>query len=113
MQSGPHPDGGEAHAESGEHDGGGRSNPLLAAIESLRYLVYTRPDITFVVEYMSQFMERPTMEHLQAIKRILRYVTGTLDYGLHYGRAPTWRGLLATATATSSAMWIPARAQRG
>jgi hypothetical protein len=28
------------------------------------------------------------MEHLQAVKRILRYVVGTLDYGLHYGRAP-------------------------
>ena len=28
------------------------------------------------------------MEHLQAVKRILRYVAGTLDYGLHYGRAP-------------------------
>jgi hypothetical protein len=37
---------------------------------------------------MSQFMERPTMEHLQAVKRILRYVVGTLDYGLHYERAP-------------------------
>ncbi|XP_066335138.1 uncharacterized mitochondrial protein AtMg00810-like [Miscanthus floridulus] len=57
-------------------------------IESLRYLVHTRPDITFVVGYISRFMERPTMEHLQAVKRILRYVAGTLDYGLHYGRAP-------------------------
>ena len=37
---------------------------------------------------MSRFMERPTMEHLQAVKRILRYVAGTLDYVLHYGRAP-------------------------
>ena len=33
-------------------------------------------------------MERPTMEHLQAVKRILRYVAGTLDYGLYYDRAP-------------------------
>jgi len=32
-------------------------------------------------------MERPTAEHLQAIKRILCYVAGTLDYGLHYKRA--------------------------
>jgi hypothetical protein len=40
------------------------------------------------VGYMSRFMERPTMEHLYAVKRILRYVAGTLDYGLHYGRAP-------------------------
>jgi hypothetical protein len=42
----------------------------------------------FAVGYMSRFIERPMMEHLQAIKRILCYVTGTLDYGLHYGKAP-------------------------
>jgi hypothetical protein len=57
-------------------------------IGSLRYLVHTRPDIAFAVGYMSRFMERPTMEYLQAVKRILRYVVGTLDYGLHYGRGP-------------------------
>jgi hypothetical protein len=33
-------------------------------------------------------MERPMMEHQQAIKRMLCYVAGTLDYGLHYRRAP-------------------------
>jgi hypothetical protein len=33
-------------------------------------------------------MERPTIEHQQAVKRVLRYVAGTLDYGLHYRRAP-------------------------
>ena len=57
-------------------------------IGSLRYLVHTLSDIAFAVRYMSRFMERPTMEHLQVVKRILRYVAGTLDYGLHYGRAP-------------------------
>ena len=57
-------------------------------IGSLCYLVHTRPDIAFAVGYMSWFMERLTMEHVQAVKRILRYVAGTLDYGLHYGRAP-------------------------
>ena len=57
-------------------------------IRSLRYLVHTRPDIAFIIKYMSRFMEQPMMEHLQAVKRILCYVAGTLDYGLHYGRAP-------------------------
>jgi hypothetical protein len=32
-------------------------------------------------------MEQPTMEHLQAVKRILCYAVGTLDCGLHYERA--------------------------
>ncbi|KAK8452818.1 hypothetical protein SEVIR_5G177531v4 [Setaria viridis] len=33
-------------------------------------------------------MQRLTTEHQQAIKRIVRYVTGTLDYGVHYLRCP-------------------------
>jgi hypothetical protein len=33
-------------------------------------------------------MQRPTTEHQQAVKRILRYVAGTSDYGLHYPRCP-------------------------
>jgi hypothetical protein len=37
-------------------------------IGSLRYQVHTRSDIVFAVGYMSRFMERPTMEHLQAVK---------------------------------------------
>ena len=51
-------------------------------IGSLRYLVHTRPDMAFAVGFVSQFMERPTVEHQQVVKRILQYVVGTLDYGL-------------------------------
>ena len=51
---------------------------------SLRYLVHIQPDLAFAVRYVSRFMERPTVEHLQAVKCVLRYVAGTLDYGLHY-----------------------------
>jgi hypothetical protein len=40
--------------------------------------------LAFDVGYVSQFMERTMVEHQQAIKRILRYVTGTLDYDLRY-----------------------------
>ena len=37
-------------------------------VGSLRYLVHTRPDLAFAVGYVSRFMERPMVEHLQAIK---------------------------------------------
>ena len=57
-------------------------------IGSLRYLVHTRPDLAFAVGFVSRFMERPTVEHQGAVKRILRYVAGTLDYGLHFTKAP-------------------------
>nr|CCI55340.1 PH01B019A14.9 [Phyllostachys edulis] len=57
-------------------------------VGSLRYLVHTRPDLAFAVGYVSRFMQRPTTEHQQAVKRILRYVAGTSDYGLHYPRCP-------------------------
>lgn len=50
----------------------------------LRYLVHTRPDIAYAVGVVSRFMERPTMLHLNATKRILRYVKGTLKFGLVY-----------------------------
>jgi hypothetical protein len=50
----------------------------------LRYLVHTRPDITFVVSYVSRFMETSTIEHLNAVKCILRYVAGMITYGCHY-----------------------------
>ena len=41
-------------------------------VGSLRYLVHTRPDLTFAVGFVSRFMEAPTLEHLAAVKHILR-----------------------------------------
>jgi hypothetical protein len=55
-------------------------------IGSLRYLIHTRPDLTYAVGYVSRFLEQPTEEHLQAVKKILCYIAGTLQYGLCYGR---------------------------
>jgi hypothetical protein len=57
-------------------------------VGSLRYLAHTRPELAFSVGYVSWFMQRPTTEHQQAVKRIIRYVAGTLDHGLYYPRCP-------------------------
>jgi hypothetical protein len=57
-------------------------------VGSLRYLAHTRPDLAFSVGYVSRFMQRPITEHQQAVKRIIRYVAGTLDHDLYYPRCP-------------------------
>jgi hypothetical protein len=57
-------------------------------VGSLRYLVHTRPDLAYSVGYVSRFLQRPTTEHEQAVKRIICYVVGTLDHGLYYPRCP-------------------------
>ena len=55
-------------------------------IGSLRYLMNTRLDITFCVSYLSRFMDKPSSEHLAAAKRILRYLNGTVNFGILYKR---------------------------
>ena len=48
-------------------------------IGGLRYLVHTRPDIAFVVGYVSRFMEDPREDHWATVKWLLHYVKGTVD----------------------------------
>jgi hypothetical protein len=51
-------------------------------IGSLRYLCNSRPDICYSVSVISKFMNSPKKSHMIAAKRILRYVKGTMKYGL-------------------------------
>src|SRR3954469_19267405 len=51
-------------------------------IGSLRYLCNTRPDLAFSVGIASRFMERPKISHMAVVKRILRYIKGTLGCGI-------------------------------
>ncbi|KAM3197342.1 hypothetical protein ACQJBY_072793 [Aegilops geniculata] len=55
-----------------------------SVIGSLRYLVHTRPDISFAVGFLSRFMEAPAADHYAAVKHLLRYIAGTLSYGCVY-----------------------------
>nr|GEZ09403.1 putative RNA-directed DNA polymerase [Tanacetum cinerariifolium] len=52
----------------------------------LMYITTTRPDIQFVVSYISRFMSKPTDIYFAASKRVLRYLQGTVDYGIWYKR---------------------------
>jgi hypothetical protein len=57
-----------------------------SAVGSLMYLmVATRPDLPYAVHAVSQFMSSPGEEHLAAVKRILRYVQGTMTHKLVLG----------------------------
>ncbi|XP_020673545.2 uncharacterized protein LOC110093100 [Dendrobium catenatum] len=49
---------------------------------SLQYLSITRPDIAFATNQVCQHMHQLTTQHFQALKRLLRYVKGTLSFGL-------------------------------
>ena len=53
-------------------------------IGSLLYLTATRPDISFSVGLCARFQSTPTESHLHAIKRVCRYIVGTINYGLWY-----------------------------
>ncbi|KAJ1289757.1 hypothetical protein BS78_02G188600 [Paspalum vaginatum] len=55
-------------------------------VGELRYLVHTWPDLAFVVGYVSRFMEDPREDRLTAVKHLLCYVAGTVDYGVVYPR---------------------------
>jgi hypothetical protein len=53
-------------------------------IGSLMYLTNTRPDICFAVNTLSQFLVEPRCVHIVAAKHVMRYLKGTLDFGLSY-----------------------------
>ena len=56
-----------------------------SAVGSLLYLSnWTRPDITYAVNTVAKFSSRPTEEHWTGVKRIMRYLRGTSDYGIMY-----------------------------
>ncbi|XP_066392117.1 secreted RxLR effector protein 161-like [Miscanthus floridulus] len=55
-------------------------------VDGLRYLVHTRPKIMFAAGYVSRFMEDPKEDNWAAVKRLLRYVKGTVDQGIIFSK---------------------------
>ena len=72
-----------------------------AVVGSLLYLsTKTRPDIAYAVSTAARFCAKPTKEHWIAVKRILRYLKGTTNYGLLYRKDAA-----DTVTGYSDADW--------
>lgn len=53
-------------------------------VGALQYLTITCPNLSYVVNHVCQFLQSPTTDHFQALKRILWYFKGTLSYSLTY-----------------------------
>jgi hypothetical protein len=53
-------------------------------VGSIIYLTHSRPDIVFVVSFLSRFMQDPKESHLKVAKRIVRYIKGTYHLGIKY-----------------------------
>ena len=51
---------------------------------SLIYLTLSQPDISYPIGVVSRYMSNPKKPHLDAVKRILRYVKGTINFGILY-----------------------------
>jgi hypothetical protein len=68
----------------------GRETPLVDStlsrqlVDSLLYLTHSRPDLSYVVGTISRFMQESHELHWKVAKCILRYVQGTITFGIHY-----------------------------
>jgi histone deacetylase 1/2 len=56
-------------------------------VGALQYLTLTRPDLSYSVNKVCQFLHAPTTTHWTAVKRILRYIQGTLKVGLTFQKS--------------------------
>ncbi|KAF7840881.1 Retrovirus-related Pol polyprotein from transposon TNT 1-94 [Senna tora] len=71
-------------------------------VGALQYVTLTRPEISYCVNKLCQFMHNPLLSHLQAAKRVLRYLKGTITHGdVFYVK---WDEVLVGATAVVSTL---------
>jgi histone deacetylase 1/2 len=76
------------------------STRYRSIVGALQYITLTRPDIAFSVNKVCQFLHAPTTVHWTAVKRILRYLRGTVALGLRLSRSSS-----TSVSAFSDADW--------
>ncbi|XP_020972557.1 uncharacterized protein LOC110269212 [Arachis ipaensis] len=71
-------------------------NPTLyrSLVGGLQYATLTHPEISFSVNHVSQFMKNPKQHHWSALKRIIRYLSGTYHHGLCFQKSTDLRVLV-------------------
>ena len=62
-------------------------------IGCLRYLIHTRPDLAYSFGVLSRYMHAPKESHRAALKQVLRYLQGTMGYGLEF-KSRSEKGLI-------------------
>ncbi|KAJ0779315.1 putative RNA-directed DNA polymerase [Helianthus annuus] len=72
-------------------DGSRFSDPTLyrSLAGALQYLTFTSPDISYAVQQICLFMHDPRDAHYSFMKRIIRYIQGTIDYGIRMVKSRT------------------------
>nr|ABB47203.2 retrotransposon protein, putative, unclassified [Oryza sativa Japonica Group] len=93
----------DARCKLSATDGAPVSDPMeyRSLAGALQYLTLTRPEIAYAIQQVCLFMHDPREPHLALVKRILRYIKGTLHICLHIGTAP-----VDSLTAYSDADWV-------
>ncbi|XP_019096479.1 PREDICTED: uncharacterized protein LOC109130860 [Camelina sativa] len=91
------------HGKLAEDDEPPVADPTLyrSLAGALQYFTFTRPDISFAVQQICLFMHDLWESHFHALKRILRYLQGNLDHGLHF-----YTNSATTLTAYSNAAYV-------
>jgi len=72
-------------------------------VGSLSYLCNSRPDIAYAVGIINRFMSEPRVSHLLAAKRVMRYIKGTLQFGILFSKCPDEKSM--ELVAYSDADW--------
>ena len=81
-----------------KNDDSDEVNKILyrAMIGKLQYVVHSRPDIALSIGIVARLSTNPRENNLMAIKRIMRYLKGTKDYGLYYMKNEKFELLILT-----------------
>jgi histone deacetylase 1/2 len=58
-------------------------------VGGLQYLTITRPDLSYAINRVCQFLHAARDSHMTAVKRILRYLCHTAQFGLHFWSSPS------------------------